>query len=72
MTLKTLSVHIHMILNMPINQVSILHDCNCLLALYFFFFLNDTAPTDFSPLPHPAALRFSSPDPPPQRSRPRR
>src|SRR2546426_10333731 len=34
------------------------------LASRFFFFLNDTAPPEISPLPHPAALPISWRRPP--------
>src|SRR2546430_17701726 len=35
---------------------SIISPLPCLLLFFFFFFFNDPAPTEFSPLPLPAAL----------------
>src|SRR2546430_8753759 len=44
----------------------LLHKANA-AHTFFFFFFNDPAPTEFSPLPLPAALPISACPPPPNR-----
>src|SRR2546425_9982327 len=59
------SLPCHLCINLPLN-LFISHPPH---DFYFFFFLNDPAPPEFSPLPLPAALPISCP---PRRGRRRR